>query len=123
MGIFSRFFAKDDDSPVTSRAVDLELRRGQLIELADALDDLRARMKDPGSPVNNPGWDGRVRDFGQASNQARMLGDRPVVTHDELFDYVSTVRPLFRGEPSAEYAHLRTENARVSVAIDAIIHG
>lgn len=123
MGLLSKLFSRDDDSPVVSRAVDREACRAQLTELADALDELRSAMRAPGSPQNNPGWDGRVRDFTQASNGARMLCDRPVITHDELYDHLSTVRPLFRGNPPAEFSHLVVQNQRVSIALDTLVLG
>lgn len=125
MGFFSKLFGKGDerdddaDAPITPTAVNLDARRAQLAELSSALGALRVEMLEPGNPVDNPGWMGRVNDFASARVDTERLAERSFA-RDDMHELLCGVRPLFRGEPPAHYAHLAAQNQRVIDALDAL---
>lgn len=95
MGLFSRWFGpRDDDGPVTLRALDQDARRSQLAELAAALDELITSMEQPPAPVDNPGWQGRLKDYRWSQGGAVML-QKQVITREDLVEITAGLRPVF----------------------------
>jgi len=80
------------DAPVT---IDVERRRVQLLRLEQGLDALANGMRDAQS-VANPGWRGRVDEYGRLAGEAMMLR-KSQPTREQLLDLVFEVRPLFSG--------------------------
>lgn len=120
MGLFSRIFGSDkDETPVI--AIDLAEKKRELDELSSALRALTDRMRGDEFPVDNPGWQGRIDDLARARKEADQLASQPDFTRQDLYDFGTTVRPLYRGNPPTEYAALSSENDRVVRALDALL--
>ncbi len=120
MGWLSRLFGgggDPDDEPVPDKLLNQDVRRGQLAELESALADLVRLMDAPDAPVDNPGWRGRARDFSYTLGSTRLLLEAKAVTKEGLYELISTVRPLYRGAPPPEYAHLAACNERIVAAL------
>lgn len=101
---------QDDDTPVPDKVLGSDERRAQLVELSQALRDLVAAMNGDGCPADNPGWRGRVRDYQYSlGGLDTMLSTR--VTKEQLFDTLSTIRPL--GQVPAGCEHLTVLADRV----------
>lgn len=101
---------KDDDTPVPDKVLGSQERRAQLQELSNALRELVAGMNGDECPNDNPGWRGRSRDYQfSLSGIEKMLATR--VTKDDLFDTLSTIRPL--GSVPAGCEHLSVLADRV----------
>ena len=98
MGLLGKLFGRDRDDdeglddPV---ALDVEARRPQLRRLELALDALAEQMRIAQS-VDNPGWRGRVNEYGRLAGQAMTLR-QGVPTREQLLDLVFEVRPVFTG--------------------------
>ena len=84
---------KDDDTPVPARVLGSPERRAQLEELSQALTALVDGMQGDGCPADNPGWRGRLRDYQYSLGGVQTML-RGQVTKDDLFDTLSTIRPL-----------------------------
>ncbi len=119
MGILSRFFGRDD-APATTTAFDCAAVKGEVDALIDALGQLADAMDQADSPMSNPGWRGRLRDLRSARGDLRLLTRKPEFTKDELFEVLTTVRPLYRGEPPKDFAHLASLNTVVVAQIEAV---
>lgn len=124
MGFLSKLFGKgdakiDDDVPVAPTAVNLEVRRAQLAELSSALKALRLEMMEPGNPLGNPGWKGRIDDLGGAGFDIDRLAGR-TFGRDDMYEGLCGVRPLYRGKAPEAYAHLAAHNQRVIDALEAL---
>ena len=103
---------RDDDTPVPDKVLASEERRAQLIELTAALRELVAEMNGEGCPHENPGWRGRIRDYQfSLGGLETMLATR--ITKEDLFDTLSTIRPL--GTVPAGCDHLTAIADRVVV--------
>ncbi|MGD7708190.1 hypothetical protein [Microlunatus sp. Y2014] len=102
MGWLSRLLGRegaDDDSPVAPRMLDQDARRAQLGELEAALEELVTAMDSPPSPVENPGWVGRIKDYNHHLGTTTMLQKQPV-TREALVELTAGMRPLFTtGQP------------------------
>jgi len=85
----------DDEGPETPIALDLDRRREQLGRLEKALDALAEQMREEQS-VDNPGWRGRVNEYGRLAGEATMLR-RTSFDRDQLVDLVFEIRPVFTG--------------------------
>lgn len=122
MGILNKLFGRsaDDDAPVTLSPFDAESVRPHVDELIAALSALAEAMDTEEAPISNPGWRGRLRDLRDARADLRLLTRRPSFSKDELFEVLTTVRPLYRGEPLKDFAHLAALNTRVTDAIEAV---
>lgn len=118
MGLFSRIFGGGEKESEVD--FDHTAKQQELATLSEALSALTRRMHDDEFPVDNPGWQGRIRDLQRARAEADRL-ERTTFTRQDLFDYTTTVRVLYRGEPPAEYAALAQENDRVVRALDALM--
>lgn len=118
MGLFSKLFGRDEEAPV--REIDVDAKRKELVELEDALGALARRMRDDEFPVDNPGWQGRLKDLFAARADTQRLESKPDLTRQDILDHVVGVRPLYRGEPSPLYAPLAAENDRVVAALEAL---
>ncbi|HIT74531.1 MAG TPA: hypothetical protein IAA98_03005 [Candidatus Avipropionibacterium avicola] len=97
MGLFDKLFRRnteDDDGPAVSRPLDQEARTAQLTELEDALEALVTAMETPPSPTENPGWQGRIKDYRWAQGGCLML-KKTVITRDGLVEVTAGLRPLF----------------------------
>lgn len=120
MGLFDKIFGRDhgDSAPT---GIDVAAKRKDLAELSSALTALVRRMRDDEFPIDNPGWQGRIDDLSRARMEADALEAQPDFDRQDLFDFGTAVRPLYRGEPPAEYAPLASENDRVVRALDALL--
>jgi hypothetical protein len=119
MGLFSKLFGSNGPEEVI--AIDVEAKKRGLAELSTAIRTLTDRMQGDGFPVENPGWQGRIRDLQRARADADRLEQQSTFTRQDLFDYTTTVRPLYRGEAPPEFAGLAEENARVVSALDGLL--
>ena len=70
--------------------------------------------------MSNPGWRGRLRDLRNARGELRLLSRKATFTKDDLFEVLTTVRPLYRGEPPKDFARLADLNDRVVDGIEAV---
>ncbi|HOB04075.1 MAG TPA: hypothetical protein PKM36_02255 [Propionibacteriaceae bacterium] len=103
---------RDDDTPVADKVLGSDARRAQLVELSGALRELVTEMNGEACPSDNPGWRGRVRDYQYSLGGIdSMLATR--ITKDDLFDTLSTIRPL--GAVPAGCEHLTVIAERVVV--------
>lgn len=120
MGWLGRLFKggqEDEDAPVVERPLDLEVRRAQLSDLDAALTALLEAMDAPPAPIDNPGWRGRRGDLTVTRSSVRTLRDATTFTRDDLFEVLTTIRPVFgRGQAPAGLEHLAALSERVSVA-------
>ncbi len=98
MGFLGKLFGRDQDddegldAPVT---LDVESRRSELHRLEVALDALARQMREAQS-VDNPGWRGRVNEYGRLAGEAMTLR-KGVPNREQLLDLVFQVRPVFSG--------------------------
>ena len=98
MGFLDKLLGRerdDDEGRGTSIALDLDRRREQLGRLEKALDALAEQMREEQS-VDNPGWRGRVNEYGRLAGEATMLR-RAGFDRDQLVDLVFEIRPVFTG--------------------------
>src|SRR5699024_7290963 len=94
MGLLSRIFGRtdSDDGPVVERPLDQEARRAQLTEMDAALGELITAMETPPCPVDNPGWQGRIKDYHWAQGSCTLLQKTPV-TREGLVEITAGLRP------------------------------
>jgi len=85
----------DEDGPEVVVQLDLERRREQLGRLERALDALAEQMREEQS-VDNPGWRGRVNEYGRLAGEATMMR-RSTFDREQLIDLVFEIRPVFTG--------------------------
>ena len=85
----------DEDGPETVVRLDVERRREQLGRLERALDALAEQMREEQS-VDNPGWRGRVNEYGRLAGEATMMR-RSTFDREQLVDLVFEIRPVFTG--------------------------
>jgi hypothetical protein len=86
---------EDDEGEDTPITLDVERRRVQLIRLEQALDALAAEMRAEQS-MDNPGWRGRVNEYGRLAGEA-MIQRKGTFSRETLLDLVFEVRPVFSG--------------------------
>lgn len=121
MGLLGKLFGRNDDvEDAPPAAFDVAAVRPHIDELVVALGELADAMDAPDAPLSNPGWRGRQRDLREARGGFRLLTRRQQFTKDELYEVLTTVRPLYRGEPPKDFATLAPLNERVVAAIDAV---
>ncbi|MDO5677330.1 MAG: hypothetical protein Q4G35_07455 [Propionibacteriaceae bacterium] len=122
MGILSKLFGRssDDDAPVTLSPFSSDGVRPSVEALMAAIGKLADAMDTDDAPLSNPGWRGRLRDLRNARGELRLLTRKPAFTKDDLFEVLTTVRPLYRGEPPKDFAHLAELNTAVVDAIEAV---
>lgn len=85
----------DDEGAETVIQLDVERRREQLGRLEQALDALAEQMREVQS-MDNPGWRGRVNEYGRLAGEATMLR-RTSISREQLLDLVFEIRPVFTG--------------------------
>lgn len=94
MGLLSKLFgskgAGDEDAPIT---LDQARRGQQLARLEKALDAVAAEMRRE-STLDNPGWRGRVNEYGRLAGECMTLRRGPI-TREAVLDLVFEVRPVF----------------------------
>ena len=98
MGFLGKLFgrgAEEDEDVEVPIALDVERRRTQLHRLEQSLDALASQMRDARS-VDNPGWRGRVDEYGRLAGEAMQLR-RSVPTREQILDLVFEIRPVFTG--------------------------
>ena len=98
MGFLDRLLRRerdDDGGPETPISLDLDRRREQLGRLEKSLDALAEQMRKEQS-VDNPGWRGRVNEYGRLAGDATMLR-RTSFDREQLVDLVFQIRPVFPG--------------------------
>ena len=87
--------ADEDEDPEVPITLDVERRRTQLHRLEQSLDALASQMKDARS-VDDPGWRGRVDEYGRLAGEAMLLR-RGVPTREQILALVFEIRPVFTG--------------------------
>lgn len=118
MGLFDKLFG---GSPRGAQGqFDRERVLGAVQPLIAALDALANTMKAEESNRCNPGWEGRLRDLRSSSAALELLKRNPSFEKDDLFEVLTTVRPLFRGAPPAGFEHLADLNAAVVAGIEGV---
>ena len=98
MGLLGKLFGRggeDEDDGGVAITVDLDRRRPQLQRLERGLDALAEQMRATQS-VDNPGWRGRVNEYGRLAGDAMTLR-QGVPTREQILDLVFEVRPVFTG--------------------------
>lgn len=98
MGFLDKLLGRERDDDEGTEAVvhlDRERRRAQLGRLENGLDALAGQMRQVQS-VDNPGWRGRVNEYGRLAGEASVLAATSF-TREELLDLVFEVRPVFTG--------------------------
>ncbi|NLE98489.1 MAG: hypothetical protein GX596_10975 [Propionibacterium sp.] len=118
MSLLRRIFGGDKSEP--EQPFDLASKQRGLEELSTAIVELTNRMRADEFPVDNPGWKGRIRDLSTARATADALHGTEF-TRQDLYDFTTTVRVLYRGDPPREFAALAAENDRVVRALDALM--
>ena len=124
MGLFDKLFRRrsDDDSAdgddveETVIALDVEVRRPQLLRLESGLDALVAAMRLAQS-VDNPGWRGRINEYNRLAGDA-MVMRKGIPTREGVLDLVFEVRPVFTGTPPPELEVLVPLQAEVLAAAE-----
>ncbi|MDO4715994.1 MAG: hypothetical protein Q4B08_00330 [Propionibacteriaceae bacterium] len=121
MGWFRRLFSGsgEDGQPIAEPHLDAELRRSQLVALESALSALIQAMSQPPSPLDNPGWQGKIRDYNWVCGQIRTLIEG-TITHDGVYDLILGVQPVFRGEVPEAYAYIEPLQREVLDAVRAM---
>ncbi|MDO4784995.1 MAG: hypothetical protein Q3997_07930 [Propionibacteriaceae bacterium] len=121
MGWFRRFRNNTGgkDAPAAEPHLDVDLRRRQLVALEAALTGLIDAMTQPPSPVDNPGWQGKIRDYAWVRGEIRTLLDG-TITHDGVYDLILGVRPVFRGEVPDAYGYIEPLQREVLDAVRAM---
>ena len=119
MGLFDKLLGRADQ-PSAPRGFDAAAIRPAISDLIEALGSLADAMDTEDAPLTNPGWRGRLRDLRNARGELRMLARKPDFSRDDLFEVLTTVRPLFRGEPPKDFAHLAALNAAVADGIERV---
>lgn len=119
MGIFDRLFKRDDGPAIVSE-FNLDSTRVEVDALIDALGQLADAMDQADAPMSNPGWRGRLRDVRNARGDLRLLTRRQTFSKDDLYEVLTTVRPLYRGDPPKDFAHLASLNTVVIAQIEAV---
>ena len=122
MGILDKLFGRGDDqandpAPAPFDAANV---RPHIDELIAALGELADSMDTEDAPMANPGWRGRMLDRRNARGELRLLARKPTFSKDDLFEVLTTVRPLYRGEPPKDFARLADLNDRVVEGIEAV---
>lgn len=123
MGLLGKLFGRssdDDDAPVKLSPFDAGAVRRPVEDLIGALGELAEAMDTEDAPLSNPGWRGRLRDLRDARADLRLVIRRSDFTKDDLYEVLTTVRPIFRGDPPKEFAHLSELNQRVIDGIEAV---
>lgn len=119
MGFLTTLFGKaDDNAPRAS--FDSASVRPKVDELIAALGALTDAMDTEDAPLSNPGWRGRLHDLREARGGLRILTRRQEFTKDDLYEVLTCVRPLYRGDPPKDFAHLGPLNDRVVSAIEDV---
>ena len=120
MGFLNKLLGRGDDDVATPTEFSPEAVRPAMSELIGALSALADAMDVEDAPLSNPGWRGRIRDLRNASGSLRVMARNPAFTRDDLFEVLTTVRPIYRGAPPKDFAHLAELNERVIAAIDGV---
>lgn len=120
MGLIGRLFGRDSDSAPVITDFDSDRVRPEVDALIGALGQLADAMDRPDAPISNPGWRGRLRDLRSARADLRLLTRHPSFSRDDLFEVLTTVRPLYRGDPPAGFDHLDKLNALVTEQIETV---
>lgn len=111
--------AVGQDAAAAEPPFDADLRRSQLIALESALLNLVEAMTQPPSPVDNPGWRGKIRDYVWVCGEIRTLLDG-TITHDGVYDLILGVQPVFRDEVPDAYAYIEPLQREVLDAVRAM---
>jgi hypothetical protein len=98
VGILGKLFGRggdEDDELEVPITLDVERRRTQLHRLERSLDALASQMREART-VDNPGWRGRVDEYGRLAGEAMTLR-RSAPTREQILDLVFEIRPVFTG--------------------------
>lgn len=123
MGFLDRLFNRSSgDAQAPAPVFNVDDVRRLVDDLIGALGELADAMDTEDAPMSNPGWRGRLRDLRDARGDLRILSRKPTFAKDDLYEVLTTVRPLYRGEPPKDFAHLAELNDRVTRGIEAVHH-
>ncbi|QXT63852.1 hypothetical protein [Tessaracoccus palaemonis] len=120
MGLFSKLFGGEEAATTSTTAFNRDAVREPVERLIAALDALTAEMKSDVLKLHNPGWQGRIKDLRGSSGSLSLLVRTPGFEKDDLFEVLSTVRPLYRGVPTQHVEHLHHLNQEVVDAIEDV---
>ncbi len=116
--LLTRVRGGDDDTPVSDRLLNMDVRAAQLNELRSTLEELVSAMQAQTARMDNPGWRGRARDYTYALGGVRDVLGTP--TREGLYEVLGSVRPLYRGSVPEGYEALAGLNERLLAALAAL---
>jgi hypothetical protein len=96
MGFLKKLFGREEEAEEVPITLDLDRRRPQLLRLEKSLDALAAEMRS-NHTTDDPGWRGRVNEYGRLAGEA-MTVRKGTPTREDVLDLVFAVRPVFTGE-------------------------
>lgn len=114
MNLLRRLRGRDSDPSEAPIVLDVKHRAAQLGTLEQALDALAAAMRAQG-PMDNPGWRGRVQEYGRLAGEAMLLR-RGSITREAVLDLIFAIRPVFSGPVPEELESLVPLQAAVLAA-------
>lgn len=119
MGWLGRIFGwatETSSETEISPEIDVARRRAQLDELESALGELISAMREEPSPVDNPGWQGKIKDYSWVRKEIQILVSTGI-THDGVYDLILGVKPVFRGQIPPELSFIGPLQDRVQAAV------
>jgi hypothetical protein len=128
MGLMDRLRARRTTAEADSEedtgvppAVDVDVRKRQLVDLDAELRTLAREMAADSARMSNPGWAGRVADYRAVAAEAAAL-ERGEFDRAALTDLASQVVPLYRAgaDIPPEYQPFAQAHERVMAAVDAL---
>ena len=116
MNFLKRLFGREDEAEEVPITLDVDRRRPQLLRLEKALDALAAEMRRDHT-TDDPGWRGRVNEYGRLAGEAMTLR-KGSPTRDEVLDLVFEIRPCFTGPVPAGMEKIGPLQDEVMAAAD-----
>lgn len=116
MNFLKRLFGRDEEAEEAPITLDLDRRRPQLLRLEKGLDALAKEMR-ADHTTDDPGWRGRVNEYGRLAGDAMTLR-KGTPTRDEVLDLVFQIRPCFTGPVPAGMEKIGPLQDEVMAAAD-----
>ena len=116
MNFLKRLFGREEEAEEVPITLDVDRRRPQLLRLEKALDALAAEMRRDHT-TDDPGWRGRVNEYGRLAGEAMTLR-KGSPTRDEVLDLVFEIRPCFTGPVPAGMENIGPLQDEVMAAAD-----